>query len=150
MNANEIKISVVREMPTTKGDEPEKIAQFWREHVATSDWYNSDREHFCVFHLDIKHRIKNWELISIGTLDATIVHPRDVFRSAIIVGAASIIVAHNHPSGDTTQSKADVNVTQNLIKAGEILKIQVLDSLIISDTDEYNSLREKGYFYKSF
>jgi DNA repair protein RadC len=90
--------------------------------------------------------------ISQGTLDTLLVHPREVFKPAIAANAAAIVLVHNHPSGDPTPSEADIKVTRDLIRAGQLLKIEVLDHIIIGrKTQErpkdYSSLRELGYFY---
>jgi DNA repair protein RadC len=91
------------------------------------------------------------EEISQGTLDTLLVHPREVFRAAIVGNAASILLLHNHPSGDPTPSEADIKVTRDLIRAGQLLKISVVDHIIIGRatperTKDYVSLRELGYF----
>ena len=90
--------------------------------------------------------------ISQGTLDTLLVHPREVFKPAITAGAAAIVLAHNHPSGDPTPSEADIKVTRDLIRAGQLLKIEVLDHIILGRATaerkrDYVSLRELGYFY---
>jgi DNA repair protein RadC len=90
--------------------------------------------------------------ISDGTLDTLLVHPREVFEKAISAGAAAIVLVHNHPSGDPTPSEADIKVTRDLIRAGQLLKIEVLDHVIIGRATQerpkdYVSLRELGYFY---
>ena len=87
-----------------------------------------------------------------GTLDTLLVHPREVFRAAIAANAAAVVLAHNHPSGDPTPSEADIKVTRDLIRAGQLLKIDVLDHVIIGRATperpkDYASLRELGYFY---
>ena len=101
---------------------------------------------------------QNWRLIgepvkiSDGTLDTILVHPREVFKPAISANAAAIVLTHNHPSGDPTPSEADIKVTRDLIRAGQLLKIEVLDHVILGRKTEdrqkeYVSLRELGYFY---
>jgi len=80
-----------------------------------------------------------------GTLDTILVHPREVFRLALTAAAAAIVLAHNHPSGDPSPSEADVKVTRDLIRAGQLLKIEVLDHIIIGQP-RFCSLRELGYF----
>ena len=100
-------------------------------------------EQFGVVSLDTKHRLIRAKVISIGTLDATIVHPREVFREAISAGAAAIILFHNHPSGDPTPSAEDLELTVRLIQAGEVLGIAVADHLVLAD-DRYVSLLESG------
>jgi DNA repair protein RadC len=92
------------------------------------------------------------QLVSTGTLDMILVTPREVFRPAICIAAAAIVLMHNHPSGDPTPSQADIKVTHDLIRAGQLLKIEVLDHIIMGRAcperpKEYASLRELGYFY---
>jgi DNA repair protein RadC len=110
-------------------------------------------ETFQVILLNTRRRLIRIESISQGTLDTILVHPREVFRPAIAAGAAAIILAHNHPSGDPTPSEADIKVTRDLIRAGQLLKIEVLDHIILGRATQerpkdYASLRELGYFYQ--
>lgn len=102
-----------------------------------------DREHFYVVLLNTKHYVVGVELISIGTLNGSMVHPREVFRAAIRRGAAALILVHNHPSGDPSPSPEDVQVTRRLVEAGRLLGMDVLDHVIIGD-NRYVSLREQG------
>lgn len=102
-----------------------------------------DREHLVLLTLDTKNVITSITTISIGSLNTSIVHPREVFKTAILSNAASIILAHNHPSGDSTPSKEDINITDRIKESGKILGIDLLDHLIIGD-DSYISLKEKG------
>jgi len=82
--------------------------------------------------------------VSIGSLDASIVHPREVYKVAILANSSSIIVCHNHPSGDPTPSREDINVTKMLKEAGELLGIPVLDHIIVGSEGAYYSLKERG------
>ena len=100
-------------------------------------------EQFGVVLLDTKHRVLRTSLLSVGTLDASIVHPREVFREAASGGAAAIIVFHNHPSGDPRPSPEDVALTRRLIRAGEMMGIDVLDHVIIAE-NRFHSLRDAG------
>jgi DNA repair protein RadC len=100
-------------------------------------------EQFGVLLLDTKHRVLKSTLISIGTLDASIVHPREVFREATLAGAAALVLFHNHPSGDPKPSDDDVALTRRLIKAGDIMGITVLDHVILGE-NRFHSLREAG------
>lgn len=102
-----------------------------------------DREHFWRIDLDARNRIVGFEVVSIGTLTASLIHPRELFLGAILSKAASIIVAHNHPSGETTPSDEDKEVTKRLVKAGEILGIPVTDHIVLGD-GKYFSFREAG------
>lgn len=101
------------------------------------------REHFALLLLDTKNQVITFPDVSIGSLNASIVHPREVFRCAISHCASSIILVHNHPSGDPSPSKEDINVTWRLIKSGKILDIEILDHIIIGD-NKYTSLKQQG------
>lgn len=101
------------------------------------------QECFCVLCLDTRNRLIRRHLVSLGTLNQSLVHPREVFRPAIRDGAAAIILAHNHPSGDPSPSAEDLAITGKLIEAGGLLDIQVLDHLVIGD-GRYCSMREQG------
>lgn len=97
-----------------------------------------DKEHFMILHLDSKNKIIKDEIISIGTLNSSIIHPREVFKSAIKESANSIILVHNHPSGDPKPSKADEEITELLFKSGDLLSIKVLDHVIIGNEGYYS------------
>lgn len=102
------------------------------------------QEHFVVIFLNTKNQIIHSQTIFIGSLNASIVHPREVFREAVRRSAASIICAHNHPSGDPTPSQEDIHVTRRLVESGKMIGIELLDHLIIGDR-KFVSLKEKGY-----
>ena len=147
---HEYKVVPLRECPTPDElqlcDTPQKVADYWRLHVTTNPYYNRECECFGVFFVNARRRIKGHQMVSTGTLDSILVHPREVFRLAIMTAAAAIIMAHNHPSGEPQPSEADINVTRDLIRAGELLKIEVLDHIIMGNRN-HCSLRELGYFY---
>lgn len=126
-------------------DTPDKAADYWRMNVATNPYFNPDCECFAVLLLNTRRRVKGHQLITIGTLDTILVHPREVFRGAVIAAAAAIVVMHNHPSGEPQPSEADIKVTRDLIRAGQLLKIEVLDHVIMGNPN-HCSLRELGYF----
>jgi len=128
-------------------DRPESIADMLREEARLQPV-----ETFQILLLNTRRRLIRVEKISQGTLDTILVHPREVFKLAITANAAAIILVHNHPSGDPTPSEADIRVTRDLIRAGQLLKIEVLDHIILGSrtqdrTKDYASLRELGYFY---
>jgi DNA repair protein RadC len=100
-----------------------------------------ERENFFVLLLDGRHRVRARELVSVGTLNSSLVHPREVFRPAIRAAAAAIVCAHNHPSGDPTPSAEDIAVTKRLRQSGELLGIPLLDHVVIGDGN-WHSLRE--------
>ncbi len=104
---------------------------------------NKDREYFICLSLDKKGHVNNIAIVSIGSLWNAVVSPREVFKTAILSNAASIIIAHNHPTGDTTPSKEDKKITEMLAQAGEIMGIEVLDHVIIGDGN-YLSFKAKG------
>lgn len=105
---------------------------------------DKDREHFIVASLDTKNQPVSINVCHIGSLNASLVHPREVMKSAILSNAASIIVGHNHPSGLPEPSKEDIEVTRRLAEAGKIIGIDVLDHIIVGD-ESFISLKEKGY-----
>ena len=134
-----------QESPTL--DNPERIADMLREENRAYEV-----ESFQVVLLNTRRRLIRVEKISQGTLDTILVHPREVFKLAIAANAAAVVLVHNHPSGDPTPSEADIKVTRDLIRAGQLLKIEVLDHVIIGQATaerrkDYASLRELGYFY---
>ncbi len=101
-------------------------------------------ERFLAVLLDGRQRVMRWELISQGTLTASLVHPREVFRPALREAAAALVLVHNHPSGDPTPSREDREITARLVRAGEILGVRVLDHVIVAERG-YCSLREEGW-----
>lgn len=105
---------------------------------------NLNQEHLVALFLNTKNQIIHQQTIFIGSLNASIVHPREIFREAVKRSAASIICAHNHPSGDPTPSQEDIHVTRRLVEAGNIMGIHLVDHLIIGD-NTFISLKEKGY-----
>jgi DNA repair protein RadC len=128
-------------------DTPERIADLLRE---DNRFY--EVEHFQAVLLNTRRKLIRVERVSQGTLDTLLVHPREVFRIAIAAGASALVLVHNHPSGDPTPSEADIKVTRDLIRAGQLLKIEVLDHIILGRRTlerprDFVSLRELGYFY---
>jgi len=101
------------------------------------------KEHFVTMHLDGKNRIVCMDMVSIGSLNQSIVHPREVYKTACLSNAASIVLVHQHPTGDASPSQEDIAITRRLKEAGEIMGIRVLDHVIIGD-GEYVSFVERG------
>ena len=145
----EYKVTALRECPTPdtlqQCDTPDRAADYWRMHVATHPHFNPDSECLAVLLLNTRRKVKGHHLVSIGTMDTILVHPREVFRVAIVTAASAVIVMHNHPSGESAPSDADVKVTRDLIRAGQLLKIELLDHVVIGNGNR-SSLRELGYF----
>lgn len=146
----EWKLVALRDCPIPEAmqicDAPQHAADYWRTHIATAAHYDPERECFAVLFLNTRKRIRGHHFVSTGTLDTLLVHPREVFRVAIVSASACIVLMHNHPSGDATPSEADVKVTREMIRAGQLLKIDVIDHVIVG-RDRHTSLRELGYFY---
>lgn len=104
-----------------------------------------DREYFVALLLDGKNRITGIYQVSQGSLNQSIVHPRETFKAAILANSAAIILAHNHPSGDLTPSREDIDITRRLKEAGDLLGIRVLDHVIVdTESQKYNSFTESG------
>ncbi len=101
--------------------------------LSSEDEASRDREHFYCIGLNTKNTVKYVELVSLGSLSASIVHPRETFRLAVLRGVAAVIFAHNHPSGDTRPSQEDILLTRRLTQAGEVLGIKVLDHVIVGE-----------------
>ena len=102
-----------------------------------------DREHFRALLLNTRNQVIGTDKVSVGTLNSSTVHPRELFRNAIKRSAASVILVHNHPSGDPTPSREDIDITRRLIEAGKIIGIDVLDHIIIGD-NKFTSFKAKG------
>ena len=148
--AKEYKVVALRECPLPESlricETPDNAADYWRLHVATNPYFNPECECLAVLMLNTRPRVKGHQLVTIGTMDTLLVHPREVFRGAVIASAAAVILMHNHPSGDPTPSEADIKITRDLIRAGQLMKIEVLDHVIMG-TPGRSSLRESGFFY---
>ncbi len=117
------------------------VAKVFQDLLNLEDRIDMDKEHFYVMHLDVKSRVTLVELVSMGTLNASLVHPRETFRRAVMQGSASIIVAHNHPSGEVEPSDEDTKTTKLLFEASTILGINLLDHVIFAN-DKFYSFRE--------
>lgn len=151
-NPREFKVVSLRECPLPEDmaicDQPKLAAAYWRSHVVNHPAYNPDVECFVTLLLNTRRRVKGHHLVSIGTMDTILVHPREVFRVAIVAAASAVILMHNHPSGEASPSEADIRVTRELLKGGQLLKIEVLDHVIIGAGETFCSLREMGYLYQ--
>ncbi|MDA3899765.1 MAG: DNA repair protein RadC [Spirochaetes bacterium] len=131
---------VSREISSFEVNNPEKV---WR--CVLSDITGIGHEIFIVIVLNSKNRVLRKSIVSSGTVSETLVHPREVFRMAITENGSSIIICHNHPSGNTEPSQNDINITDRLLEASRIIGIELLDHLIVTEKGFY-SLREGGYF----
>ena len=122
--------------PATRFTSPEQIFQIF------SFMQYETKEHFITLHLDGKNRIVCIDQVSTGSLNQSIVHPREVFKTALVSSAAAIVLLHNHPSGDPTPSREDMEITRRLKEAGDLLGIRVLDHIIVGES--YCSFVERG------
>lgn len=145
----EYKVVSLRECPVPETlllcDTPEKAVEYWQQHIAPHPYFNPECECFVVLMVNTRRRVRGHQLLTLGTQDTLLVHAREVFRAAIITAAAAVVLMHNHPSGDPTPSEADIKVTRDLIRAGQLLKIEVLDHVILG-VGRHSSLRALGYF----
>lgn len=119
-------------------ERPEAVAAWLQLEIG-----DSDQEHFMAIYLDKQNRLLDHKVLFTGTMDRSIVHPRDIFREAVKLNASRIILAHNHPSGSAEPSGADITTTQTLISAGEMMGINILDHLVIVRGGGYASMRER-------
>jgi DNA repair protein RadC len=146
---HEFAVKALRECPIPESlllcETPDRVADYWRMHIETNPYFNPECECLAVILLNVRRRIKGHQIVTIGTQDSLLVHPREVFRLAVITAANAIIVAHNHPSGDPTPSSADINATRDLANAGRLLKIELLDHVVMG-VGKFESIRALGHF----
>ena len=133
---NEVVRDDAPEWVSMRFTKPEQVYEMFR------DLRRETKEHFVVLHLDGKNRIVCIDHISLGSLNQSIVHPREVFKTALLSSAAALILIHNHPTGDPSPSREDMEITRRLKEAGELLGITVLDHIVIGE--RYLSFSESG------
>ena len=156
LNGAEFKVWKLQEGPSPEdrkvADNPETVVEYLLSQIGTSVAYRPDCENLMVIYLSARLRPIGWQVVSNGTLDTLLVSAASVFKGAIVTGAYAIILAHNHPSGDPSPSESDIKVTREMMMAGQLLKINLMDHIILGHaTSErpkaWVSLRELGYFY---
>jgi len=143
MNISVFRLSLIKEqtIPYAHADKvltPDDVHDLIREYLQ-----GADREHFIAVFLDTQSKVIGINTVSVGTLTESLVHAREVFKGAILANAASIICAHNHPSGIASASPADISVTRKLVEAGRVLGILVEDHIILG-AESFVSLRQEG------
>ena len=144
MNSYEIRVQRLNETPDApKLDSPEAAYQYWQSVITKMPWYIPDREICVVLMLNTRLRVTGHSLVSVGTLNESIVHCRDLFRSAVAMNAYAVVAMHNHPSGDSAPSEADHRITRRLMEAATILQIQLVDHVIVGD-GRWFSFKEAG------
>ena len=136
-------IELGRRLATTGGPRAVIRSPSDARNLLSAEMRDLDKEHFRAILLDTKNQVLGVETVSVGSLDSSLVHPREVFKGAVKRSAAAIILVHNHPSGDPTPSGDDIRITRQLIQAGRIMGIEVLDHLILGE-GRYLSFREQG------
>jgi len=137
-----IRLQLIREGSFPYSSKPVKNSSV-AAHILQSYLAGADREYFMALLLDAKHWVNALNVVAIGSLTTSIVHPREVFKPAVMMSSASIVVGHNHPSGDPAPSREDIELTQRLVKAGELLGITVLDHIIVGE-GRYVSFSDRG------
>ncbi len=130
-------------VPPVKIDTPDLARDYWRDVIAKQEWHDENKEHLCILTLNTRYTITGYALISIGSLNESLCHPREVLRPAVIAGAYAILLMHNHPSGDPSPSEADHRMTRRVQEACKLLQITLLDHVIVA-ADKRFSLREAG------
>jgi DNA repair protein RadC len=144
---HEFKVMRIRECvaPCEMIDTPESAVAYWLANIPAAEWYDESKEAVVVLILNTRRRIIGHNLVTLGSLDTCFVHAREVFRPAIVAAGSSIVLMHNHPSGDASPSEADIKVTRDLIRAGQLLKMELIDHVIVG-RESFTSLRTAGYF----
>jgi DNA repair protein RadC len=124
-------------------DGPETAKAYWEKYVCPKDETGQnvtlDREHLVAVLVDTKQNVIGWHLVSLGTVNESLAHPREIFRAAIAANAYAVVLMHNHPSGDCTPSQADMAMTRRVSEAAKILGIQFLDHVIVGEEDKFHS-----------
>ncbi|MBN8710601.1 MAG: JAB domain-containing protein [Verrucomicrobia bacterium] len=129
-------------------DCPESAFRFWNEVVADDPCHEPEKEHLVAVFLNTKLRLIGYHVVSVGSLNEAVAHPREIFRAAILAGAYAIVLMHNHPSGDPAPSQADHRMTKRIAEAAEIIGIQLSDHVVVGTPETgrqpYFSFREAG------
>ena len=147
--AYEFKLARVREVSSSrKVDSPELAYEYWQDVVKKAGWFSDCKEHLVVLLLNTRHNIEGHALVSIGTLNESLAHPREILAPVICGAAYGFILMHNHPSGDPSPSQADRQLTRRINEGAELLGLKLLDHVIAGDergeVEPYFSFREMG------
>ena len=138
------RIALVREPGVKLAERPQLRTRAEAAPILAQYIGETDREVFAVALLTIRHRMLGLHTVSVGCLSSSLVHPREVFKPAILAGSAALLLAHNHPSGDPEPSAEDLALTRRLSAAGALLGIEILDHVILGEAGRFVSLRERG------
>ena len=145
-NLGHFRVQCVGECPAVemKIDSPESVAAAWQAHVSTAPWFDPEKEHIVVFVLNTRHMLKGWNVVSVGTINESVAHPREILRPVLVAAGFSFIIAHNHPSGDPSPSEADRRLTSRVREASELLMVKMLDHVVVAGSGRYFSFKEAG------
>ena len=144
MKSYEIRVQRLNETPDApKLETPEAAYRYWESVITKMPWFIPDREVCVAITLNTRLRVTGHSLVSIGTLNEAVTHPRDVWRAAVALAAYGVVLGHNHPSGDAGPSDADTRLTRRLVEAGNLLQIALLDHVIMGD-GKWFSFKEAG------
>ena len=147
--AYEYKLTRVREACASfKIESPELAYEYWQEVIRKADWFHENKEHLVILLLNTRHNIEGHSLVSIGTLNESLGHPREILGPVVAGGAHAFVLMHNHPSGDPRPSQNDKELTERIDKAADVLGVKMLDHVIAgvetADREPYFSFREMG------
>ena len=145
-NLGQFRVLTVGEAPARplSLDSPEAVASAWRDEIASKPWFDPEKEHMVVFVLNTRYRLKGWHLASLGTINESMCHPREILRPVVVAAGYAFVIAHNHPSGEPSPSESDRRVTQRVKDAASTLMVRLLDHVVIGSPGRYFSFREAG------
>ena len=146
--SSHLRVSRIGEPPPPETmDQPQECVAYWFRHVAAHPFFDTAKEHLAIILLNTKNRTIGWNLVSIGSLNESLAHPREIFRPAIAVAASAFILMHNHPSGESHPSDADRRLTTRIEEAARLLQIRFLDHVIVGaqPSDVAFSFRQSGF-----
>jgi DNA repair protein RadC len=145
-NLGQFRVHVVNDdpPPPLALDAPDSVVNAWRTLVATNPWFDPDKEHMVVFVLNTRLGLKGWNVVSVGTVNETTCHPREVLRPVLVAAGHGFVVVHNHPSGDPNPSQADREVTRRLRDAAALMQVRLIDHIIVGSNGRHYSFREAG------
>jgi DNA repair protein RadC len=140
------RVQCVGECPAIerKIDSPESVLAAWHDQVATSPWFDPEKEHMIVFVLNTRYQLKGWNVVSVGSVNESISHPREILRPVLVAAGFAFVIAHNHPSGDPSPSDSDRVVTRRVLEASNLLMVRMLDHVVVGSPGRHFSFKEAG------
>ena len=145
-NLGQFRVLTVGEAPARplSLDSPEAVASALLYEIASKPWFDPEKEHMVVFVLNTRYRLKGWHLASLGTINESMCHPREILRPVVVAAGYAFVIAHNHPSGEPSPSESDRVVTRRVKEASSILMVRLLDHVVIGSSGRHFSFREAG------